>query len=300
MKQVLSMLMLILFALTATAQFSDDFSDGDFTSNPAWSGETSKFQVSAANELQLYDNTESGSAYLSTSSQAINNASWEFLVKFDFDPSSSNYANVYLVSDQASVDGNLNGYFVKIGNTEDEISLYRQDGSDQTEIIDGTDDRLDNSGDTVNVRVKVTRDDSGNWTLQSDTLGGTNYYTEGNVFDDTHLLSYFSGVHCTFSPTRWDKMFFDEFVVTGDPYNDTVKPEINNLEVIDNTHLLLAFSEPMDSASTLNTANYNVNNGIGSPSNAEFESGNSATIILTLGTAITNNTEYTLQYQNME
>jgi len=240
MKQVFSTLILICIGFIATAQFNDDFSDGDFTSNPTWSGETSKFQVSAANELQLYDNTESGSAYLSTSSQAINNTSWEFLVKFDFNPSSANYANVYLTSDQNSLDGNLNGYFVKIGNTSDEISLYRQDGDNQTEIIDGTDDRV--NYDPVNVRVKVTRDDSGNWTLQSDTLGGTNYYTEGNVFDDTHLLSYFSGVHCTFSSTRWDKMFFDEFVVTGDPYNDTVKPEINNLEVIDNTHLLLAFS----------------------------------------------------------
>ncbi|MFP4663823.1 MAG: hypothetical protein ACLFM1_05305, partial [Bacteroidales bacterium] len=76
MKQLFSILMLLGFCLSATAQFTDDFSDGDFTSNPEWAGETSKFQVSPANELQLYDNTESGSAYLSTSSQAINNASW--------------------------------------------------------------------------------------------------------------------------------------------------------------------------------------------------------------------------------
>ncbi|MFO7880314.1 MAG: hypothetical protein R6V52_09785, partial [Bacteroidales bacterium] len=88
MKQVFITLILICVGYLATAQFSDDFSDGDFTSNPEWTGETSKFQVSAANELQLYDDTESGSAYLSTASQAINNASWEFLVRFDFNPSS--------------------------------------------------------------------------------------------------------------------------------------------------------------------------------------------------------------------
>ncbi|MGM0626051.1 MAG: lamin tail domain-containing protein [Bacteroidota bacterium] len=389
MKQVFITLILICVGYLATAQFSDDFSDGDFTSNPEWTGETSKFQVSAANELQLYDDTESGSAYLSTASQAINNASWEFLVRFDFNPSSANYANVYLTSDQNSLDGNLNGYFVKIGNTSDEISLYRQDGDNQTEIIDGTDDRVNN--DPVNVRVKVTRDDTGNWTLQSDTLGGTNYYTEGSIFDDTHLLSQYSGVHCTFSSTRWDKIFFDDFVVqedtiapeiisadfinnhqievffsevcspstmidnnnynlnsignpeevlpdnqdhtrvvlnypstsfsnivynleidsvtdyVGNLMNDTVitlqensPPEIDSVQLIDNTHLLIIFSEPMDSASTLNTANYTVNNGIGAPANAEFEAGNSATVLLTFSNAFADNTEYYLQYQNCE
>lgn len=268
--------LLLSCTLSSFAQFSDDFSDGDFTSNPEWTGETSKFQVSAANELQLYDASESGSAYLATQSQAINNASWEFLVRFEFNPSSQNYAKVYLCSDQSDVSSGLNGYFVKIGNTEDEISLYRQDGSESTEIIDGTDDRV--MMDFVNVRILVTRDNQGLWELKSDTLGGTDYYTEGSITDDTHFISFYSGIACEFSATRWDKFFFDDFVVTGDPYQDEVPPELQSIVVIDNTHLRLHFSEPMDAATSLSSSNYQINNGIGNPSGVDFDGGDPAIV----------------------
>ncbi|MGM0650736.1 MAG: lamin tail domain-containing protein, partial [Bacteroidota bacterium] len=83
-------------------------------------------------------------------------------------------------------------------------------------------------------------------------------------------------------------------------FQDSVKPELQEVNSISTNQLLLQFSEPMDTVSTLNTANYTVNNGIGVPANAEFEAGSPATVILTLATAIDNNIEYSLQYQNME
>ncbi|MEM9023108.1 MAG: hypothetical protein AAGB22_05170, partial [Bacteroidota bacterium] len=148
----------LLFALlpsTLMAQFTDDFSDGDFTANPMWDGDTAKFEVDGLNQLHLDAVPVTDVAYLSTPSASINNATWEFFLRMDFNPSSSNQALVYLVSDQADLNGPLNGYLVRIGGTEDEISLFRQDGATQVEIIDGTDDKVDVS--QVNVRVQVTR-----------------------------------------------------------------------------------------------------------------------------------------------
>src|SRR5262245_25261937 len=76
------------------AQFADDFSDNNFTNNPVWSGSDSKFAVSTG-ELKLQAPASSGTAYLSTPSEAVDNAVWQFSVKMEFNPSSSNYTRVY-------------------------------------------------------------------------------------------------------------------------------------------------------------------------------------------------------------
>ena len=91
----------------------------------------------------------------------------------------TNYCDVYLVSNSSDITAATNGYFVKIGNTADEVSLYRKDVSGSVMLIDGTDGRLNTTA--VTLRVKVTRDFDGNWTLLSDTLGGTDYFTEGTI-----------------------------------------------------------------------------------------------------------------------
>ena len=115
------------------AQLYDDFSDGNFTNNPSWEGSAGAFEVSVDFKLQLNDSV-SDTSYLSTSSNAIINGFWEFDVKLDFDPSTSNYAQIYLTSDVQDLSGDLNGYFVKIGGESgavDEIALYAQNGSSQ-------------------------------------------------------------------------------------------------------------------------------------------------------------------------
>src|SRR5688572_11816243 len=103
------------------AQTTDNFSDGNFTSNPSWTGETSRFIVSAG-RLRLQAPEEAGEAYLSVPSQAVEDASWEFYVWLGFDPSSANYARVYLAATVPDLTGSLDGYFVMIGNTTDEVS----------------------------------------------------------------------------------------------------------------------------------------------------------------------------------
>ena len=101
-------------SIVGFSQFTDDFSDGDFTNNPVWSGSMGSFEVDAAFQLHLND-TVANVSYLATESNAIENGSWEFDVQMDFSPSTSNYSKIYLVADEQNLSGNLNGYFVKIG-----------------------------------------------------------------------------------------------------------------------------------------------------------------------------------------
>ena len=191
------------FNCLAIAQFTDDFSDGNFSSNPTWFGESSKFEA-ASNELHLND-TAAGTAFMVTNSNVIHTAIWEFRVKMDHSPSSSNLSRVFLMSDNSDLTASLNGYYVEIGNnsssTSDDITLYRLDGSNKTKLIDGTDGILNTS--SVDVMIKVERDASGSWTLYSDTsgIGGASYLLEGTANDNTYNTSNYFGVFCKYSKT---------------------------------------------------------------------------------------------------
>jgi len=155
---------IFLFLIQTAIQYSGhtqinvNFSDGNFTNSPAWTGETSNFIVSAENQLQLLAPAVADESYLTISSNIITNAQWSFYVKLEFNPSSSNYLDVYLVSDSENLKDPLNGYFVRIGNSQDEICLYKQSGekSGSTKIIDGLDGRVNAS--LVEINILATKD----------------------------------------------------------------------------------------------------------------------------------------------
>jgi len=259
----LTLCVLYVILTNANAQFTDDFSDLNFSQNPTWLGQDTNFVIDTANQqLRLLAPAVTGSSYLATSSKAIQNAVWEFKLKLDFNPSGSNLARVYLVSDVPDFSGN--GYFVMIGNTPDEVSLYRQSGTTISKIIDGIDGRVNLTAPELFVRV--TRDSLSNWELFSDTSLTNNYTSEGSVIDSTYTKSSFFGLRCIYTSTRSDKFFFDDFIVTGTAILDTKPPVFDSLKVVSQNSLQLFFSEYLDSAVASNSNNYSVSISIGNPS----------------------------------
>ena len=124
--------MLVFLPLTIDAQLSEDFSDGDFTSNPQWSGDVSNFIINASNELQLNAASVSDISYLSTETGILDFSDtivWNFRMNMLFSPSSNNTGRFYLASNFEDLKGSLNGYYIKIGESGavDKIKLYRQD-----------------------------------------------------------------------------------------------------------------------------------------------------------------------------
>ena len=218
----------IIFPFLCFSQFSDDFSDGNFTINPTWIGDVNLFEVDTNNRLHLNDSL-SGVASLVTQSQAIHNTTWEFNVRLDFSPSTNNYAKVYLSSDQVDLSSPLNGIYVRIGGQAgsiDDVSLYLQQGTQTIEIIDGEDSLVTNNPD---VRVRVTRDDIGNWELFLDTNGV--FFTQGTGIDSSITSSSFFGVYCKYTITRSDKFWFDDFIVTQQSTN-LVQEQINDKAIM--------------------------------------------------------------------
>ncbi|HPH83220.1 MAG TPA: hypothetical protein PL185_11635, partial [Flavobacteriales bacterium] len=122
----------VLISYCGYSQLQDDFADGNFSSNPVWSGNASEFLVDGTFQLQSNGDTTSLSnreIYLSTPSTSINNTQWEFLVNPKVSTSSNNRMDVFLTSSDANLLGANTGYFVRIGGTPDEVALFRKDGA---------------------------------------------------------------------------------------------------------------------------------------------------------------------------
>ncbi len=255
---------------TVFSQISDNFSDENFTESPIWIGETINFIINTENQLQLNAPAEAGQTYLSISSEIINNAEWSFYVKLQFNPSSNNYLDVYLVSDHENLKEPLKGYFVRIGNTQDEVSLYKQSGEKSTsvKIIDGTDDRVEAS--LVELNIKVTKNHENSWELFVDTNLDKNYISEGIVVDGTHRYSLYFGIKCTFTSTRSKLFFFDNLAITGESNKDTEPPEIDSLLVISDSTLQINFTETISSISANDVNNYIISENIGNPNAVEL------------------------------
>jgi len=295
MKKCFFTFIFISYALIGYTQFTDDFSDGNFTSNPVWIGDVGNFEVDSLEKLHLND-TSSNTSYLSTESKAIINGIWEFEVKMSFAPSSSNYSKVYLISDEQDLTSSLNGYYVRIGGqsgTIDDVSLYIQNGSSTTKIIDGTDGI---SAINPDLKVKVTRDSVGNWELFVDT--SNQYMPQGSAFDNSITASDYFGVYCKYTSTRADLFWFDNFNVSGTFLIDTINPNVTNTSVNSSNSVLIGFSEDIDPSSAQNTNNYIIDNGIGNPNSINILNPKSVELIFTNSFISPNS--YQLSISNIE
>ena len=197
-----------------SAQFTDDFLDGDFTNNPTWIGDFDKFEVDSSGRLHTIYDSVSSEIYLSTISKVSKNAVWEFSSEYLFEPSSSNFSKIYLMSDNQDLTSDLNGYFVKVGGESgsiDGVDLYMQIGSNEILLINGIDGVVSLN---PNLSIKVTKDNLGNWELFTDTSSSI-YFSNGTATDLSLNSSDFFGVVCKYTKTRSDKFYFDNFSVSG-------------------------------------------------------------------------------------
>lgn len=263
MKHALFYCCLVMLASSAHAQFSDDFSDGNFSHNPTWQGDTNHFAVNPHGQLQLAAPVGTTRSVLATSSSAIHMGHWEWWMRLDFNPSSANYVDVYLLSNRPELDSALQGYFVRVGNTTDEVSLYRQNGITRTEIIDGTDGLLDRN--TNQLRIKVTRDSQGRWQLESDSTGsGNQYQVEGQVDDITFSSGAWFGLRHIFSGSRANHFFYDNFLVLGSAAPDTLRPRLIAAKFHSNQSIQLSLNKKIPAAQWGNPLNFELL-GVGLP-----------------------------------
>ncbi len=287
----------LLFMATASAQFTDDFSDGDFTNNPAWSGNTDKFIVDNG---QLRSNAGQGAAtyHLSTPSSQVQ-GQWEFFVNLKFSPSSANFVDIYLTSDAQDLNPGANGYAVRIGEVAKRITLYRMNGATTTPLALSPDGVV-NSSTNNPVRVKVTRDAANLWTLYYQTGTQGSYTLAGTATDASITTSSWFGVRIVQSTAASpvNNHFFDDFYV-GPIILDTTPAQIVSATIADAQHVDLLFNEPVAQASAEDVSNYDVVpfNGVAA---AALDGLDPALVRLTLQSPMQNLNTYTLLVNGVE
>jgi len=296
MKPIIFFLALLLTSANLTAQLSDDFSDGDFTDNPEWFGNTDKFVVSNG-ELQLNDlspaSNNVSSLYLSAPTSLNDSTTWEFYVRMEFAASTGNYGRIYLASSSPDFNAALNGYYLRIGGATgnvDALQLFRQDGSTSVQVLSGITGGV--GGDPVVARVRVTRSTSGQWTLLADYNGTNNFQFQATAVDATYAFGQYFGAVCYYTTTRAQSFFFDD-VRINPLYSDDEPPVIAAVQTPAPNRIVASFNEPLDPASSSDEANFQVS-GIGVPVSATPVAGDPASVELVLPSPMTNLQNYTL------
>ncbi|MFT7612739.1 MAG: hypothetical protein ACI9J3_001702, partial [Parvicellaceae bacterium] len=290
MKELIIALLIITPSI-AFSQVTDDFSDGDFTTNPVWSGDVAEFEIDA-NRLNSKGPSTTSKLYLSTPSTVTNNTTWKFNVDMQFAPSASNRVRIYLMSDQANLEGSLIGYFIQVGeSSNDEIRFFRQDANGtETELFVGSSSLTGN----VNIGYQITRDTSGNWQVNADVAGGTTYTSEGASFlDNTYTTTTHFGFVCSHSSTRKDLFFFDDISITA----AATAIAVSSLSVESNTSLRVKFNQNVEQTSAELSDNYSINNSINVTS-AIRDGINLDEVVLTVSTLTTN--DYQLTTSNVK
>ena len=298
MKKIFIILLLICFASVCWAQVEDNFTDGDLTTNPTWTPDNANNWTVVSGQLRSNSGTASSSFYITTPSAKALTAQWEFYLQLQFNTSSANYVDVHLTSAQADLSSAANnGYFVRIGGTPDEISLYKVSAGTASLLINGTDGVTNRTNNPL--RIKVIRDANNNWTLERDAAGGTAYVLEGSVTDNSFTTSSYFGIRIQQSTaTFFNKHFFDDITVSN-IFVETDPPVLSALQVQSNSTLSLQFNEPLNSASAQTVANYVASNNIGNPSQAVLQP-DQKTVLLTFPQPFPNGVSNTIEIAGVQ
>lgn len=264
-RKLLACTVALFSVICSNGQFTENFSDGDFSNNPAWVGLPANWIINPLFQLQSNNTVANSTFYLSTISTLALTAQWDFTCKLGFNPSSVNYMDVFVTaSDSDLSQPSTTGYFVRIGGTDDEVSLYRKDNGSVTKIIDGINGLLNSS--SIEIRISLIREASNQWKLTRN-LNTSGSILEGATTDATYLTASYFGILVKQSTAGFFQKHFIDDITAGPFIPDILPPVILSSTVTGNNTLDILFNEPVDMASCQVNANYMVNNGIGFPVN---------------------------------
>ncbi|GAB4251335.1 MAG: hypothetical protein Tsb0034_30350 [Ekhidna sp.] len=294
------------FSCVTEAQIiEEDFSDGDFKDGVPLTWVASQYSSGDDFVIESEEVRSNGPGVASiltfTTDLGLdfseNNVTWEFSVRYTGGaPSSDNFVEVYLMSSLEELDFGPSGYYIRMGEAGagDGIDLYRSIAGVPTRIIEDANDLVASS---LNVRIRVTRNIEGLWTLAADNTGGTSFSNIGTVTDTEFSAGNYFGLLVRHSSSRNQSYYFDDVVITAAPSTDEIPPQIQSVEVISETEIDVRFSEYVIPATAGQPSNYSISDGI-SVFSAEIDALDPSIVHLNTS-ELTNGERYILTVNNV-
>ncbi|MFM7021388.1 MAG: lamin tail domain-containing protein [Flavobacteriales bacterium] len=241
------------------AQINEDFSSKSLSQ---WKGDTAKFTVNTAGQLQSNAST-AGSSWLCLPFVLDEKTAWNFWLNMAFSPSGTNKLKVYLYADHEKIDSISNGFYCIAGETgtTDSYDFYLQrKGKKDSLLISGTNGWAGTSNNKASVKITPCKQQ---WIVSLDPSGDENF----TILDT--LPQYFSGkgfygISCKYSASNAKKFFFDDISV-GTYTPDTIFAKYGDVLITEimadpDPSIGLAYEEYIElvnhSASVINLKNW--------------------------------------------
>jgi len=292
-----TLFLILFFPIVCFSQVIDDFSDGDFTENPTWIGNDTSFVIDNFQLRSYGPQATNNIIYLSTENKSIQNTEWSFLIDLKFNPTSTNFVRVYLVSNKLDLTTSDSVYYIEIGQTnQDYIKFFKKSGINTNLLFTG----ITAFANNVKVRLKITRENNGLWSVYSDKTGGYNFISEGNSFNDSSIdVTEAFGFYCQYSTaSRYNQYFFDDVKINTITI-DTIPPSVFSVVSIDSINIDLIFSEEVNPSTAENINNYYVDNGFEHPISAISDLIDKSIVHLKLSQDLQSGVHYNIEIANI-
>lgn len=218
----------------------DYFSDGNFTNQPEWKGDTAAFIVNSSFQLQLNAEANQSPQQLYTTSAIIDSGYWSFYVKMLFNPSSQNYLEIVFVNPDTAFSASQK-LSLELGRNQDKLTV-RSFNEGQSDVL--SESPLPIFTQSISeIWCRMTHEQSV-WVFEY-TLDSLNWNTLPHFLYPNQPTSGF-GLICYYTTSRKDKFFFDDLYVSGHAFRDTLPPVLTHCSLTDSLTLVLEFSEPID------------------------------------------------------
>ncbi|MFT5513373.1 MAG: hypothetical protein ACI8SE_001780, partial [Bacteroidia bacterium] len=176
---------------------------------------------------------------------------WSFEILLPFATSSANYIDFYLWSDTRCFDSNGNGYFVRIGGTNDAFVLFKKQAGKANALL------ISEKGLTHSLSgvLKCVQQERGQFILSFYDVNKSKFTWKDSVPD----LGFDSSGYMGFSiqqstPSFHQKHYFDNLYY-GPVRKDSTPPNVTSLSVQNDSLIIITVNEPIDNL-TIATSNF--------------------------------------------